>query len=41
MPGAKERERFAKIRRTVHEVKKAPIADIPDLLEEILKLAHP
>ena len=41
MPSVKDKERFAKIRRTVNEVKKTPIGDIPRLLDEILKLAHP
>ena len=40
VPGAKERERFAKIHRTVGEIKNAPLSDIPRLLDEILKLAH-
>ena len=40
VPGAKERERFAKIHRMVGEIKNAPLSDTPGLLDEILKLAH-
>lgn len=38
VPGAKER--FAQIRRAVCDIKKAPLSDIPGLLDEIMKIAH-